>query len=247
MDAVADAGVELVALTDHDSTAGLARAAQRAHERGLSFVSGIEMTTYSGDEVVHVLGYAFDPADAMLQTTSAVAQQVWGGNQRRWVAALHEQGNDVVYDRDFADGPVRLPVLIERLCRSGIAQGDPADCLALFRSFFAALPSSAYERLPTPAQAADVLRGASGISFLAHPYSLKKPGAVDEWLAACDGLEALYGRYGAAERQALLEKCIRAGKLAAAGSDYHGYFEDGYVNHKLVLPKESVDRLTVER
>jgi predicted metal-dependent phosphoesterase TrpH len=243
IDAVADAGGEIVALTDHDTTAGLEAAAAQAKQLGVNFVNGIEMTTYARGEVVHMLGFGFDPADRALQAANTVANQVWAANQRRWVDELAAQGFDVSCQRDFADGPVRLPVLIERLCRSGVASGDPVQCHALFRAFFAALPAAAYDLLQEPIEAARVLADAGGIAIAAHPLSIA-PAHVPEILSVCDGLEALYAPYNGSQRQALLELCERSGKLYTCGSDYHGYFTAHYQNPKLVLPRELEKRFS---
>lgn len=242
IDAVADAGVEIVALTDHDTTTGLEAAADQAKLRGVNFVNGIEMTTYGRGEVVHMLGFGFDPADLAVQAANAVANQGWAANQRRWVEALAAQGCNVSYDRDFADGPVRLPVLIERLCRRGVASGDPVQCHALFRAFFASLPAEAYELLPEPIEAARVLAHAGGIAIAAHPLSMA-PAHVPEILSVCDGLEALYAPYNGSQRQALLELCERSGKLHSCGSDYHGYFTAHYQNPRFILPRQLAERL----
>ncbi len=88
-----------------------------------------------------------------------------------------------------------------------------------------------------------MLRAASGIAFLAHPYSLKKPGLIDELLRDCDGLEALYARYNDEQQAALVALSHSAGKLLSAGSDYHGYFEGQYRNPRFRLPTETLQRL----
>ena len=56
VDVVADAGVAIMALTDHDTTAGHVEAGARCDQRGIVFVPGIEMTTYAMNRVIHVLG-----------------------------------------------------------------------------------------------------------------------------------------------------------------------------------------------
>jgi predicted metal-dependent phosphoesterase TrpH len=66
MHAAAAAGLDVIALTDHDSTAGWAEAAQTASALGMAVVPGIELTTMLGPSIVHVLGYLFDPQDPAL-------------------------------------------------------------------------------------------------------------------------------------------------------------------------------------
>ncbi len=243
IDTVAAAGVGLVALTDHDTTAGHAAAAQRASERGIRFVGGVEMTTFGGGRVVHVLGIGVATDDKELAFANGVASRVFGENQRRWIEALESQGAPIRWDRDFPDAPVRLPVLIERLCLRGFTDGDPQRCHAAFREFFAALPPEAYGDLPTPGQAGAIVRAAGGVAFLAHPAELVDAGVASRWLDELDGLEAMYLRYGDDRRSQLRELALRRGKLYSCGSDWHGWFQGPYVNPNFEAPPELLARL----
>ena len=243
IDVVADAGVELAALTDHDTTAGHAAARRRAVKRGVRFVGGIEMTAYAGDRVVHVLGLNISEDDEDMAYANRIANGVFGANQRRWVEALEADGADVSWQRDFPDHPVRLPVLIERLCRRGIADGDPQGCHAAFRDFFLALPPVAYAGLPTPGQAAAIVRAAGGVALLAHPAELVEEGVAQRWLDDVDGLEALYLRYEPDRRSELIDLALRRGKMYSCGSDWHGWFQGPYVNPNFEAPPELLERI----
>jgi len=232
VDMAADAGVGLIALTDHDTTAGIVDAMTRAAERRIAAVSGIEMTTYADGRVVHVLGYRFDPSSHALQRRNHVALEVWAQNVQAWVVALAREGFDLRVHEVLADHIVRLPVVIERLCARGVDDGDVGRCYARFKDFFAALPPSSYARLPSPADAAKTIREAGGVAIIAHPDRIGSDDAVRSMLADFDGLEADYARYSSAEREALRRLAERSGKLYTCGSDYHGYFNGHYVNAK---------------
>jgi predicted metal-dependent phosphoesterase TrpH len=245
IDAVADAGVQLAALTDHDTTAGHAAARRRATERGVRFVGGIEMTTYGAGRVVHVLGLGVSHTDEDLRFANAQTTEAFGANQERWIRALASQGVGVEWERDFTDAPVRLPVLIERLCRRGFEDGDPQRCHAAFRAFFGALPTKAYSALPTPAQGAAIIRGAGGIAMLAHPAELVDDGLADQWLDELDGLEAMYLRYDTDRRSELVGLARRRGKLYSCGSDWHGWFQGPYVNPRFEAPPDLLHRLSI--
>jgi 3',5'-nucleoside bisphosphate phosphatase len=243
VDEIADAGVSVIALTDHDTTAGHAAAAQRAKERGVHFVPGIEITTYGYGRVIHVLGLGVNATDSRLQAANATARDVWDENQRRWVDALAHDGANISFERDFADHPVRLPILIERLCRRGVEDGDPVKVHALFRAFFAALHEEAYTKLPAPASAAAIIHGAGGIALLAHPEPLRERGILLELLDAFDGLEALYMPYSDAQREALRTIATQQQKLYSCGTDYHGYFTGAYRRPPVEAPAELLGRL----
>jgi predicted metal-dependent phosphoesterase TrpH len=243
IDVVADSGVQVAALTDHDTTAGHAAAAQRSQERGLHFVPGIEMTTYGCGRVIHVLGLKVDGSLPELKAANSTAFDVWDANQRRWVDALSLGGVDVSFERDFADHPVRLPILIERLCGRGVEGGDPVRVHGLFRSFFSALPHDAYARLPAPAAAAAIIRAAGGVALLAHPEPLREMGVLAELLKAFDGLEALYMPYPDEQRQVLRALAAQHGKLYSCGTDYHGYFTGAYRRPSVDVPGDLLERL----
>lgn len=245
IDAVADAGVKIAALTDHDTTAGHARAARRASERHIRFVPGIEMTTYAHDRVIHMLGLGVDASARCLQSANEIAALVWDANQRRWVDSLERDGAAINFERDFSDHPVRLPVLIERLCKRGIDGADPVRVHARFRAFFASLPGEAYERLPSPAGAARIIRETGGVALLAHPNMLREHGLLDSLIDNCDGLEAMYLPYTDAQRDALRTFARQRGKLYSCGSDYHGYFTAEYRPPTWHAPERLLKRLGI--
>jgi len=243
VDLVADSGVGLIALTDHDTTAGIAEALTRSAERGIAAVSGIEMTAYAHGRVVHVLGYGFDPASGGVDRCNRLALDVWADNTRSWVGALCDEGFGLRVHEVLSDPHVRLPVLIERLCARGVDDGDVGRCYARFKDFFAALPPEAYSRLPAPAAAAEAIRKAGGVAILAHPDRVGSDGLVEALLADVDGIEALYARYAPADREALKLLAERDGKLYSCGSDYHGYFGGAYVNPRFEAPPALLLRL----
>lgn len=243
IDVVAGAGVGLLALTDHDTTAGHADARKRCAELGVKFVPGIEMTTYAMGRVIHVLGLGFRDGDAGISRACSTARDNFARNQRRWVEALANDGHAVSWERDFAGGAVRLPVLIERLCLGGVENGDPKRVHAAFSAFFRALPASAYVELPAPAAAAATIRAAGGIAVLAHPHRI---GEGSGWQILLDGMDAVEANYAAYDRAAQDELCAIArerGLLTTCGSDYHGYFQGSYVNPRFAPSPELLTRL----
>lgn len=243
MDVVADAGVAMMALTDHDTTSGHVQAHARCEQRGIAFVRGIELTTYAMGRVIHVLGLGVRSDDDVLSRTGAAARANFAQNQQTWIESLAAQGAAVSWRRDFPEGAVRLPSLIERLCRRGVEEGDPQRVHAAFRSYFRALPSEAYASLPAPRKAADLIRGAGGIAILAHPYRIADDASWHEVLDGMDGLEALYAAYAPAQRATLVEIARAKNLLYSCGSDYHGYFFGEYKSPSFEAPPDLLARL----
>ena len=245
VDAVAAAGISVMALTDHDTTAGHDEAHARAQERGITFVRGIELTAYAMGRVIHVLGLGVKTGDVALSANGDAARANFARNQQTWVEALAGQGADVSWQRDFPDGAQRLPLLIERLCRRGVDGGDPQRVHAAFRSFFRTLPAAAYASLPTPRRAAALIRNAGGLAILAHPYRIADDTSWRELLDGMDGIEALYAAYDPTQRASLVQAAQTNKLLYSCGSDYHGYFFGKYKNPGFTAPSELLARLGI--
>jgi predicted metal-dependent phosphoesterase TrpH len=246
VDVVADAGVAIMALTDHDTTTGHEEAQSQCERRGIRLVRGIELTTYALGKVIHVLGLGVRSNDDGLLRAGEIARANFAQNQQRWVEDLAANGAPVSWSRDFSDGAARLPVLIERLCQRGVEGGDPQRVHAAFRAYFRALAPESYDVLPSPRAASDVIHRAGGLAILAHPYRI----ADDEsWLAlldGMDGIEAMYANYQPAQRDALLSIARNRNLLTSCGSDYHGYFFGKYSNPGFEAPTELLSGLGIE-
>jgi predicted metal-dependent phosphoesterase TrpH len=245
VDVVADAGVAVMALTDHDTTAGHGLAQAQCEQRGIRLVRGIELTTYAMGRVIHVLGLGVRSDDDGLVRAGASARANFAHNQQKWVENLEASGAAVSWPRDFPSGAERLPVLIERLCDRGVESGDPQRVHAAFRAYFRALPAESYAALPAPRAAVDVIHRAGGLAILAHPYRIAEDASWHELLDGMDGIEAMYAAYKPAERDALLSVARARNLLTSCGSDYHGYFFGKYANPGFEAPQELLSRLGV--
>jgi predicted metal-dependent phosphoesterase TrpH len=245
VDAVADAGVAVMALTDHDTTAGHEQAQAQCNRRGIRLVRGIELTTYAMGRVIHVLGLGVRSDDDGLLHAGATARANFAQNQQQWVEDLALRGADVSWTRDFPNGAERLPVLIERLCGRGVEGGDPQHVHAAFREYFRALPAESYAILPSPREAADVIHRAGGLAILAHPFRIADDDSWHALLDGMDGIEAMYAAYQPAERDTLRAVARARNLITSCGSDYHGYFFGKYVNPGFEVPPELLARLGV--
>jgi hypothetical protein len=245
VDVVADAGIAVMALTDHDTTAGHEEAQSQCERRGIRLVRGIELTTYAMGKVIHVLGLGVRSDDDGLLRAGETARANFAQNQQKWVEDLAARGVAVSWTRDFPNAAERLPMLIERLCGRGFEGGDPQRVHAAFRAYFRALPAEAYAILPSPRAAADVIHRAGGLAILAHPYRISDDESWHALLGGMDGIEALYAAYQPAERDSLLSVARTRNLLTSCGSDYHGYFFGKYVNPGFEASSELLARLSV--
>jgi 3',5'-nucleoside bisphosphate phosphatase len=218
------AGIRTLAVTDHDTTNGLAEAAAAAASLGVTFVPGIEITAVEHGRDVHVLGYYFDPANTGLEQFLAAQREDRIRRVREIgerLAALHV--------------PIDVDRLVEDALESGRSVGRPHVAEALVTAGHAATKDDAFSRFLertapafVPRRGADVsgvidvVHRAGGITSLAHPGLTRIDDRIPAFAQA--GLDALEVRH--ADHDADIERQYRA--LAATldlavsgGSDFH--------------------------
>jgi predicted metal-dependent phosphoesterase TrpH len=220
----AAAGISTLALTDHDTVAGLQEGREAASARGLSFVDGIEITAVEGGRDVHVLGYFFDPQHAALGAFLGKQRMDRVRRVEEMAATLRSAGYPVDVSRLLEDGTVRgrsigRPHVAEALIAAGhVATRDEAFDRFLGYGRRAFVP----RRGASVTDVISVLAAAGGIASLAHPGLTRVdqliPSFADAGLAALEarhsdhdpGMEARYRALAAAN-----------GLAVSGGSDFH--------------------------
>lgn len=221
-----EAGLTMIALTDHDTTNGLAEAQAVGAACGVEVVPGIEINTYLPHErgEAHVLGYYFDTANPDLQAFLTFLRDVREKRGERMVALLREQGYDVTWERvrELAQGAVGRPHVAQALMEKGYAESI-SD--AFNRYISPGRPAYVPRFKMVPEDAVRLLRSVRGVPVLAHPMRLY--GLEDDLLprlmaAGLLGLECYYGDYDEPTVEHLLALAEQHGLTATGGSDYHG-------------------------
>lgn len=218
-------GVRILALTDHDTTDGLAEAFQAAARYpDLTFIPGIEMSTDVPGNEVHILGHFIDWRDEALQRDLARLRDSRLNRARRMVKKLAELGKPVSWERVQAlagEGTVGRPHVAQAMVEAGhVSSVNEAFDLYISRNGPAYVER---ERL-TPRQVVEILTGVGGLCTLAHPRELDH---LEELLADLKeagliGIEVYYQDYTPEDIQRLEAVAARFGLLALGGSDYHG-------------------------
>jgi predicted metal-dependent phosphoesterase TrpH len=224
---VAARGVRLMALTDHDTVAGVAEAAAAAQAIGIGFVAGVEISVGWRGRSLHVLGLAIDPE------APALAR---GLESQR---ALREARALAIADRlEAAGAPGRrahaeicargtIPTRMH-FARELVALGAARDPAAAFERWLArGRPGHVRAAWPTLAEATGWIAAAGGRSAIAHPlrYPLSA-GARRELcaeFAAAGGhaLEVVTGGGSAQQREQAIALAVRSGLAGSVGSDFH--------------------------
>jgi 3',5'-nucleoside bisphosphate phosphatase len=222
----ARAGLTMIALTDHDSTEGLAEAQAAGTAQGVSVIPGIEINTYlpHGRGEAHVLGYYPDLGSADLQSFLRFLRETREKRGERMVELLRAQGYDITWQRvrELAHGAVGRPHVALALMEKGYAESI-AD--AFKRYISPGRPAYVPRFKLAPEDAVRLLRSVRGVPVLAHPMRLY--GLEDDLLprlmaAGLLGLECYYGDYDEPTVEHLLSLAEQHGLVATGGSDYHG-------------------------
>jgi 3',5'-nucleoside bisphosphate phosphatase len=232
--AAADAGVELLALTDHDTVEGVDESREAARHRGLRLVPAAEISAlWDEHEDLHVLGYALDHRAATFRDALASFRADRAARAERMADALRELGLELdVPDREdrsvgrphLAQAAFEHPANRERLAAEGLANAS-----ALLEAYLIqGAPAFRRRTTPTVPEAIAVIHDAGGVAIWAHPFWDVDAGeAVGDAIGSfahqgLDGVEAFYPTHGAAQAQLVAERCAQLGLLTTGSSDFHG-------------------------
>ncbi len=238
----AAAHLDVVALTDHDTTAGLAQAIE-ALPPGLTLIPGAELSCLLDDRSMHMLAYLFDPDDTALGAEMELIRDDRIHRAMAMVGKLRELGAPVTWEQvtAIADGAVvGRPHIARALAEAGVV-ATPAGA---FTADWIADGGRAHvgRYAPAPERAIALVRAAAGVPVLAHPRSpgYEIPDEVIAGLAAVGlaGLEVFHPDHDDSERSRLAALASRLGLLATGGSDDHGSFRDSGLGRDTTPPAE---------
>jgi predicted metal-dependent phosphoesterase TrpH len=243
----ARAGVQLLALTDHDTLAGVSEAIAAGAKHGVSVVPAIEISSIDdgcGDGTdprpreLHILGYAIDHTDAELLRTLELFLSDREQRTLRMAENLRRTGFELqtaTIDARIAAGePIGRPHLAEAV----LAHPDNAERLraediddvgSLIRSYLIeGKPAFALRVTPTVAEAVQAIHAAGGVAVWAHPFwDVEDPGEVlatiDRFQAlGIDGVEAFYVTHTREQTELLAKRCQELSLLSTGSADFHG-------------------------
>jgi len=237
--AAAAAGVELLAMTDHDTVSGVSEAIAAGAQHGISVVAAVELSAVDGrHEDLHVLGYGFNHRDPELLS---VLEHYRGDRTRRGLAmadALRELGfslaESVLATQLKDGGSIGRPHLAravtehpdnrERLVSEGLS--DPT--LVLQTYLLPGQPAYRGRSTPTVAEAIATVHAAGGVAVWAHPFwdlqdTDEVQAAVERFAdLGLDGVETFYVTHDAEQTRFLSALCDERELLSTGSSDFHG-------------------------
>lgn len=242
MDKAATAGLDMIGLTDHDTTAGWDEAAACVSAVGVSLLRGAEFSCAVDGITVHMLGYLFNPHDAGINALFVQQMESREGRARRLVENLsHDyplEWDDVTA---FAPkgGPIGRPHIADALVQKGYFP-DRAACFEI-----ALHPRGPYYVHRESADARDVvrtIRAAGGVPVIAHPRAGKRQRLINveriKEMAQCGlfGIERDHRDHDEAGRGEVDALAVELGLRIFGSSDYHGMGKPNQLGENLTAP-----------
>jgi predicted metal-dependent phosphoesterase TrpH len=245
--AAAAAGLDVVAITDHDTTAGWTEAIA-ARPAGLTVVPGAEFSCYAdaadGRRIsLHVLGYLFDPEHSALRDERARLRESRRQRARRIVENLAADGHPVTWQRveELADGgAVGRPHIGRALVEAGAAP----DVSTAFTHLLSSRQKYYVPKQDTPVlEAVATIRAAGGLPVFAHPFARRRGPVVDDGVvkamadAGLVGLEVDHPDHDADDRADARRLCDALHLVRLGSSDYHGSNKPNRLGDQLTDPE----------
>ncbi|HEC19282.1 MAG TPA: PHP domain-containing protein [Gammaproteobacteria bacterium] len=221
-------GVDVLAVTDHDVTDGLAEATVTAAEVGLHLVPGVEISVTWSGVTFHIVGLNIDPAHAGLQAGLARLRAFRTERGEEIARRLEKHGIEgaLAGAQAFASGPILSRTHFARFL---VAAGHAQDMRKVFRKFLIHnRPGYVSGHWATLEEAVGWIVAAGGQAVIAHParyrVSATRLRQFIEAFRDCGGvgIEVVSGSHSAGDVAGMAQYAKRYGLLASCGSDYHG-------------------------
>ncbi|MFI9152003.1 PHP domain-containing protein [Streptomyces sp. NPDC053367] len=222
------AGLDVIALTDHDTTRGHA-AAIEALPQGLTLVTGAELSCRTDGTSMHMLAYLFDATEPALLAERELVRDDRVPRAKGMVAKLNALGVPVTWEqvaRIAGDGSVGRPHIATALVELGVV---PTVSDAFTEQWLADGGRAFVEKHETdPFEAIRLIKGAGGVAVFAHPAAVKRGRTVPESAIAAmaeaglDGIEVDHMDHDPDTRARLRGLAKDLGLLVTGSSDYHG-------------------------
>jgi predicted metal-dependent phosphoesterase TrpH len=245
VEAAAAAGVELLALSDHDTVAGVREALDAAGSAGVGLCPAVEISALDAAGAdLHILGYRIDIEDPTLldrleryqadreRRTQAMLTAIRGAGfevDERPLTARAEAGN-VIGRPHIAHAVTSHPANSQRLAEEGI--GDASSFLGAYLT--EGSPGFRPREVPTVNEAIAAIHDAGGLAVWAHPFwdiadTTVVLATLDRFIGwGIDGAECFYLTHTAEQTRALADHCAARDLLRTGSSDFHG------PNHRLL-------------
>src|SRR6266404_3592352 len=233
-----------LALTDHDTVEGCARAAVACEAAGIEFIAGTELTAEQEGHEIHILGYAINIQNTKFLAEIQKFQLVRQNRVREMVARLNQMDVPLQAEEVFALANCRAPGR-PHVARALVEAGLVANLDEAFERFLKKnRPAFVPKFKMSAADAIDLIHQAGGVAVMAHPGLNRTdeviPGMVE---AGLDGIECFHTKHSTATAARYLELADRFHLLVTGGSDCHGLSKGRPLIGTVKLPYQHVEKL----
>jgi hypothetical protein len=245
------ARLQVLSVTDHDTTAACAPVATACAAAGIEFVPGIEITAVVDGKDAHMLGYFMDPGDDRLAAFLSQARRMRIDRIRQMVQRLAEQGIRLDADDVLRPGTTDDSKSAGRpwIARALIAAGHVATISEAFDRWLAVGRPAFIPRVgPAPEKVLRLIHGARGVASLAHPGLLGRDDLIPGLArAGLDAIEAYHSKHQVEDTVRYLTFAERLGLAVTGGSDYHADPNAAIRIGGVTLPRELYDALKARK
>lgn len=237
--------IEYIAITDHDTTEGLAEALREGDVQKIKVFPGVEISTVYEEEEIHILGYFINTTNKALQLTLRKLTEARHNRARAMVKKLQELGYNVALE--------------EVLARAGPgAVGRPHIALVLMEKGYFTRVEEVFAQLLNPGcpayvprfkispyKAVALIKGAEGVPVLAHPGENFPAGLLTELIeTGLSGIEVYHPHHPPHLEKFYYELALQYGLLVTGGSDFHGHDPEELNEFgSVLLPSSFITRL----
>jgi predicted metal-dependent phosphoesterase TrpH len=225
----AQKGLQAIAITDHDTVAGIAEAQAEGSRSGVEVISGVEMSVEWNPGIVHILGFFVNSDDRHLLESLAYLAQGRHDRIPKIVSKLNDCGVHISVEEvaiESGEGVPGRPHVANVMVRKGIVK-RVQEAFDLYLGKGA--PAYVKKTKTSPGEAMRVIKGAGGLPVLAHPHSIDEHdtdrlreivrGFVQEGL---EGIEVYYPKHSAEQTRTFLNLALEFDLAITGGTDFHG-------------------------
>jgi len=244
-----EAGLSAIAVTDHDTVSGFARAREAGQKAGVEVLPGVELTAELDKVEIHVLGYLFDcNYQPLLDKLDLL--------KKNRVERIYKICDKLNQDMGFSLEPQKVFDLAKggtvgrlhvawAMVKAGIVNSVHE---AFYKYIGDNCPGYVSGFKLSPREAMDLIKSAGGVPVLAHPYTLKRDELIPEFVTqGLMGLEVYYSEHTQGMKNFYLELAKRYDLLATGGSDFHGAAKPNVKIGSIKIPYDLVEKLKEAR
>ncbi|NRR01567.1 PHP domain-containing protein [Brevibacillus sp. RS1.1] len=221
-----EAGLAALAITDHDTVAGIPEAMEAARALGVEIIPGVEVSSVGKGQDIHVLGYFVPYEDPAFEERLFRLRETRHERNQLLITRLQELGIDISLEKVYrrkqgTDKNIGRPHIAEELMELGVV-----STIAEAFDKYLGKGGAAYVNPPrlTPQEAITLIKEAGGVAVLAHPGLYDDDELVQELIVfGLDGIEVNHPDNDEVQKMRYSKWTAQYGMVVTGGSDFHGW------------------------